>query len=239
MDTKITLIEHLDELRKRLLISLAAFLVCSVFSFSQSARLLVMLRQPASIVIGRLFFFAPEEAFLVNMRLAMLCGLIISMPVILSQAWLFIRPALEPEQRRYAQGFILFSSLFFLCGCLFAYFVLLAPAMRFLMSFAGDGLVPMISAAKYISFVSVIIGACGFIFQMPVLSFFLTRLRIINSQLLRRKYKYALVAIFVAAAVITPTTDVVNMLLLAAPILLLYEVSIWVSYLSRPKISSN
>ena len=105
--------------------------------------------------------------------------------------------------------------------------------MNFLLGFASDSLEPVISASKYIEFVIAIIVGCGIVFQMPVLSFILTRIGVVNARMLRKKYTYAIVVIFIAAAVITPTADIFNMLLLAIPMVVLYEASIWVSFFAR------
>ena len=169
------------------------------------------------------------------MRIALLSGLIIAMPIILYQVWVFIAPAIEERLKRRATYFVILCSLAFIAGCFFAYFILIPPAIKFLLSFAKDELEPVISASKYISFVISLILACGLVFQMPILSLILTKLGIINPQILRKKYKYAIVIIFIVAAIITPTPDAFNMLILALPMLFLYELSIWVSFLAKPK----
>lgn len=231
MDKTLTLVEHLGELRKRVIVCLFALGLTSVFSFPFACGLLKLLKLPAHGLIEKLAFFSPEEAFLIYMRIAFLSGIIISMPVILYQAWGFISPAVEERFRRYAFWFILACLGFFIGGCLFAYFILIPPALKFLLSFALDELAPVISAGKYISFVTGLIFGCGLVFQMPVLSLILTKLKVINSRLLRQKYKYALVIILLVAAIITPTPDAFNMFLLAAPMLFLYEAGIWIAYL--------
>jgi len=113
---------------------------------------------------------------------------------------------------------------------------LIPPALKFLLSFGGDMLQPLISAQKYISFLTTLIFGCGLVFEMPVLSFVLTKLGIVHARVLRNKYKYAIVIIFIIAAVITPTTDVFNMTLMAGPMIFLYELSIWVSFFARTKV---
>ncbi|MFA4842802.1 MAG: twin-arginine translocase subunit TatC [Candidatus Omnitrophota bacterium] len=236
MDRDLTLIEHLGELRKRLIISLVAFGIGTVMSLPLASHVLRVLKEPAGGLIDKLAYFSPQEAFLIYMRLAFLCGLFVSMPVILHQVWVFIAPALEEKARKFGMTFILFCSAAFFSGSLFAYFFLIPPAIKFLLSFAQDELVAVISASKYISFVMTIILGCGFVFQMPILSFILTKLGIINPRFLRKKYKYALVIILIVAAAITPTPDAFNMLMLALPMLLLYETSIWVSFFARRKI---
>ena len=232
MDKPLTLVEHLSELRKRIIIALAVLAAATLVSFSFSAQALKVLKMPAYGLIGKLAVFSPQEAFLIYMRIAFLCGFIISLPVILYQAWIFISPALEGKFKKGTVNFIGFCFLAFALGCVFAYFVLIPPALRFLLSFARGELVPVISASQYISFMITLIFGCGLVFEMPVLSFILARLKVLKPSFLRSKYKYAVVIIFIAAAVITPTTDIFNMTLLAIPMLLLYEISIWVAKLA-------
>ncbi len=236
MERELTLVEHLGELRSRIIICLAALGVSSIASFPFASVLLWILKLPADGLIKRLVFFSPQEAFNIHMQVAVLCGWFISMPVILYQLWAFISPAVEERIRRYIVFFVSFGFIAFVGGGLFAYFVLIPPALKFLLGFGGTELEPVISAQKYISFLTSIILGCGMVFQMPILSLILTKLSIINARILRSKYKYAIVIIFIAAAVITPTTDIMNMLLMAGPMIFLYEISIWISFFAKPKI---
>jgi len=235
MEKPLTLVGHLNELRKRIIISLVSLGILTIFSLAFSSYVLKILKLPAGGLIEKLVFFSPQEGLVIYMRVAFLCGLIISMPVILYQVWAFIAPALEENTRRSACLFIIFCSLFFIIGCLFAYFILIPPALKFLLSFGKEDLEPVISASKYISFVTTLILGCGLVFQMPILSLILTKAGIINPKILRKKYKYAVVIILIAAAVITPTPDAFNMLLLACPMIFLYEISIWVSFFAKPR----
>lgn len=239
MDYKQTLIEHLSELRGRIVISLISLLLASAVSFSFVSPLLALLKIPSAGVIEKLVFFSPQEALMIYMRIAFLAGLIIAMPVILYQLWLFLRPAMEEKLRKYVVYFIFFSSLSFISGCIFAYSVIIPPALKFCLSFSSSDLVPLISADKYISFVIGLILGTGLVFQMPVLSFILTKLGVITARFLRGKYRFAIVGILVAAAIITPTPDAFNMLLLAGPMFFLYELSIWVSFFARNKSSGK
>ncbi len=236
MEKELTLVEHLSELRKRIIICLVSLGISSVFSLPFASFLLKILKLPASGLIERLVFFGPQEAFLIYMRIAFLSGLVISMPVILYQGWAFILPAIEDRLKRRTGIFLILCSGFFILGCLFAYFILTPPALKFLLSFAKEDLEPVISASKYISFIISLILGCGLVFQMPVLSLLLTRLRVINARFLRRKYKYAILIIFIISAIITPTVDAFNLLCLALPMLFLYEVSVWISFFAKPKL---
>ncbi|MFN7169628.1 MAG: twin-arginine translocase subunit TatC [Candidatus Omnitrophota bacterium] len=236
MDKELTLVEHLTELRKRIIISLVSLGLASIISLPFASNLLKILKLPASGLIEKLAFFSPQEAFLIYMRIAFLCGISISLPVILYQIWAFILPAIEERLRKLAAYCILFCSGTFIGGCLFAYFILIPPALKFLLGFAKEDLEPVISASNYISFVISLILGCGLVFQMPILSLILTRIGIINHRILRKKYKYAIVIVFIVAAIITPTIDAFNMLILALPMLFLYELSIWISFFTKPKL---
>lgn len=224
-----TLVEHLDELRRRIIISLIALGIATVASLPLSTYLLKILKLPAANLIGKLAFFSPQEAFLIYMRVSFLCGFFIAFPVISYQFWAFVSPAVEERFKRHIAYFIISCSIAFIAGCLFSYFILIPKALKFLLSFGSDDLEPVISATQYISFVTSIILSCGLVFQMPILSYLLTKLGLINAGMLRKKFGVAIVVIFVVAAVITPTTDVFNMLLLAIPMLFLYVISIWIS----------
>ncbi|MEW6009098.1 MAG: twin-arginine translocase subunit TatC [Candidatus Omnitrophota bacterium] len=237
MDKPITLVEHLVELRKRIIICLIGLGLACLLSLPFASFLLKILKEPATTTIGKLAFFSPEEPFLIYMRLAFLSGWIISLPVILYQLWLFISPALDESVKKYSSYFIIICFLAFISGAIFAYFLLIPPALKFLLSFAKEDLEAVISANKYISFITGLIFASGLVFQMPVLSFILARLGIINSRILRRKYRYAIVIVFIVAAIITPTPDAFNMSLLALPMLLLYEVSVWVAFFASKGIT--
>lgn len=235
MDKEFTVTEHLDELRKRIMVSLIAVISATIISIPLASAILKFLKYPAAGLIDRLVFFGPEEAFLIYMKISFMVGLVIAFPIIMAQLWIFIAPAVEDKIKKHAVLFVFLSSLVFILGCLFSYFILLPAALKFLLTLGAGELEPVISATRYISFVCGLMLACGVVFEMPVLSFFLTRINVINSRFLRKKFKYAIVAIAIAAAVITPTGDAFNMTMLALPMLGLYEVSIWVSYFAGKK----
>jgi sec-independent protein translocase protein TatC len=232
MDHEITIFAHLDELRKRIIIILISLLVTTVLCLPLAGSVLRILRLPAAGVLGKLVVFKPQDAFLIYMRIGFLSGFVLALPVILYQFWAFVAPAIEKRFKKYLVYFIIFATAAFALGCVFSYYILLPKALTFLLSFGADELEPVISADSYISFVIGLIFCCGFIFQMPIFSFILTKVGLINAGMLRKKFGIAVVAIFVAAAVITPTTDVFNMMLIAIPMLFLYEISIWVSALT-------
>lgn len=231
----LTVIGHLEELRKRIIIGLVAVAVLSMCAFGFSRDLLRILRLPAHDLIDKLAFFSPQEAFMVYLKIAVVSGFVLSLPILLYQLWSFISPAVEKRMRRYSVSFVLFSLLAFVLGCCFAYYVLVPVALNFLLTFSRGELEPVISVNKYISFVIAIILCAGLVFEMPVLSFLLSRIGILNHRFLRRRFKYAVLIICIIAAIITPTADIFNMLLLAVPMLCLYEISIWISFFVGPR----
>ncbi len=230
MDRPLPFVSHLSALRKSLLVCLAALCAATALCAPLAPRVLKILKVPAAGAVTQLYYFSPEEAFLVYMRIAFSCGLIASLPVIIYSLWHFLAPAFADRLRLRTGFFVAASFLAFLAGNLFGYYLLLPSSLRFLLGIGNSELYPLLSASRYISFVIGLILACGVIFLMPVFIFFLARAGFVTAPFLRRHYPYALVIILVIAAIITPTTDVFNMLLVAAPMAALYEASIWVAY---------
>lgn len=232
-DKEFTLVEHLAELRKRIIWCLLPFILAVIFSIPFAKRLLDFLRFPAQGLIKSLAFFSPQEVVVVYTKLAVYSGLVLSLPVILYHIWKFVSPALEERHKRYVFSFIFWSSFAFLTGCAFGYLGLVPLSLKFLLGLGGNELTPVISLGKYLSFVLALILGSGAVFEIPVVVWILTKLRIVDAGFLRRKRKYAVVIIFILAAIITPTTDPFNMCLLAAPMLMLYELSIWIARWNR------
>lgn len=234
-EKELTLVGHLDELRKRLIFCLIPFFIAVLFSAPLAKTFLAFLRLPAEGVIDKLAFFSPQEVAIVYMKIAIFSGLILSLPIILYQIWGFISPALEERQKKYASSFIFWAFFAFICGCGFGYLLLIPFSLKFLIGLAGPELNPVISISQYIGFVLALAAGSGVVFELPVVIWLLTRLGLVNSGFLREKRRYAIAIIFIAAAVITPTTDPFNMALMALPMLVLYELSIWISRWNQPK----
>jgi sec-independent protein translocase protein TatC len=168
------------------------------------------------------------------MKLAALAALIFSSPIILTQVWLFISPGLYQRERRYALPFIFFSSVFFLAGCVFAYYFVFPFACRFFLE-VGSNFKQDVRVNDYFSLFSKMILAVGLIFETPILAFFLSRLGIINHHFLIQKLKYAVLIVFVISAIITPTPDMVTQTILAVPMLGLYLLSIVIAWIFGKK----
>ncbi|MCM8804561.1 MAG: twin-arginine translocase subunit TatC [Candidatus Omnitrophica bacterium] len=235
-DKEMTFLEHMEELRYRIIICLIAIAIGVIIGFPFSRYALRILKLPGYPVINKLVFFSPQEGFLIYLRISFFIGLIFSLPVIIYQLFAFIEPALEERTKKYVLSFIFLGTISFLSGVVFVYFILLPTALKFLLSFGSSELEPVISANKYISFVIMLLIAGGIVFQMPVLSFLLTKLGLINWKFLKEKSNYAVVIIFVVAALITPTVDIFNLLILALPMIFLYGISILVSFIAHPKV---
>lgn len=235
MDKKISLTQHLTEARSRIIASLIFLVISIALSFPFAKQLIKILKLPAQGLIDKLVFFSPEEGFLIYMRVSFALGIIISLPFILYQFFRFVLPAIDNLKRNLIIFLVLICLLVFIAGVVFAYFLLLPNMLKFLLSFNSQDLQPLIAASQYISFVTNVLLIFGLVFQMPVISFLLTKLGIINARFLISKAKYIILAIFIIAAILTPTTDVFNLLVLAIPMLALYGVSILVSRMSYEK----
>ncbi|MBU2102125.1 MAG: twin-arginine translocase subunit TatC, partial [Candidatus Omnitrophica bacterium] len=153
-EKSLPLIVHLAELRKRIIIACISVVIASFLAMPFSSALLGVLTAPAQSLLGKLAVFSPQEALAVYVRIGIVSGIVASVPVILYQAWLFIVPALGLRTRRYAFWFIATAALAFFAGCMFAYFILIPPALRFLLSIGTNDFMPLISASKYISFIT-------------------------------------------------------------------------------------
>lgn len=234
-DEKMPLTQHLEELRSRLLYCVLAvgvsFIICYIFS----GRLFEILMQPwidamPPGVSVKLIYTAPHEAFFTYMKVAFIGGVILSIPVILWQIWRFIAPGLYQNEKRYMLPVIFFSSFCFIGGALFGYFIVFPAGFKFFASFATDYITPMVRTSEYLSFTNKILLGFGVVFELPVFAFFLAKLGLIDHQFLKRKRKIAIVLAFVVAAVLSPSPDVMSQLLMAGPLLVLYELSIWIVY---------
>lgn len=232
---RLSLTGHLEELRKRLWICVVVVLAASLGSFAWAGWLVDWLKRPAGSWLPRLAFFSPPEALVAYMKMAVMTGVVLSVPVLLYEGWAFVRPGLTPREQRYGLAFVGWGSLLFLAGAAFAYGVLLPVSLRVLLGFGGPQLEPVISISRYVSFATMVILVCGVVFQWPLAVVLLTTLGVIRPQTLRRKWRQAVLVMVVAAALATPTTDVATLLLLTVPMLALYEVSIWIAHLAAPR----
>lgn len=226
-----TIIEHLEELRRRLFLAIVAFAAATFLSFLFVEPILALLIRP----VGRVVFLAPTEAFFVRLKVAALAGAFLSLPVVLYQVWRFVGVGLTRTERRYALSLLPFSLLLFVGGAAFAFFAILPVGVRFLLGYQTEQLTPMISIGAYTSFATAFVLAFGVVFQLPVVVLFLARLGIVTPASLAAGRRYALLGIVVLSAVLTPGGDVVSQVLMALPTYLLYEGSIWIARVVAPK----
>ena len=230
-------LEHLEELRQRLIRCLivvgGVFILCWYFSKD----LFQLLSYPLieSLPKGSTMIFTnPAEAFVVYIKLAFYCALFFSSPYILYQAWMFVAPGLYAHEKRYVFPFMISAIGLFITGMAFAYFVVFPFGLKFLMSFSTEFIKPMVKIQDYLSFTLTLLLAFGAVFELPVFVFFLTKMGVINHQTLTRNRHLAILIIFLVAAILTPP-DILTQLLMAGPLLALYEVSIILAKMAERK----
>jgi len=229
--------EHLEELRKRLMVSLLALFGGFLASWYFAPALFDFLAAPVRRVLPpgqNLAYTTLSEPFVLYFRVAMLAGVILSSPVILWQLWLFVAPALYRHERRWVWPFLLTSVLLFLSGCAFGYWKAFPMVVGFLIG-VGRPFQAVITINEYLGTATKIILGLGLCFEMPVLVFFLARMGIVTERWLLAKLKYAILVIFIIAAVITPTPDVTTQCVFAVPMILLYLLGIGVAYVFRKR----
>jgi sec-independent protein translocase protein TatC len=230
-DGRMSFTEHLDELRRRLIICLVAVGIGFALSYSFAERLFAILMRPliqAMPAGEKLVFTALPEAFFTYFKVALIAGVAFASPVILYQAWCFVAPGLYEKERRALLPVVLASTLFFLGGALFGYFVVFPFGFKFFISFASDYVRVMPSLRESLGFATWLLLVFGIVFETPIVILILARLGIVNAEKLRRNQKYAILIIFIIAALITPP-DVVSQFLMAIPLLILYELGIWIA----------
>ncbi len=228
---KMSLLEHLEELRRRLLICLVAVALTTIVALIFTDSLMEVLLRLAGPDIHIQAIEVPEK-FTTSLRLALTVGIALAMPVLVYQVWLFLRPALFPHERRYILIGLPLVTLFFIGGVLFSYFLALPAALRFLLNF-GTGLVTtQPQLGPYLSFISTLLLWSGISFELPIFLFFLAKIHVLDWRRLARWRKYAFLIICIAAAIITPTPDPVNMIIVAVPLYLLYELGLLLARLA-------
>jgi len=227
--SEMTILEHLEELRNRLIRALLALAVGTAISFVFTTPVMRLLIAPAGI---KPIFLRPTEMFLTYFKVAMLTGVILAMPVIVYQLVRFVWPGLQQSERKYLAIIVPGATLSFVIGLAFTYYLLLPYALRYLLSFGGDLVRAEWAISEYITFVTTLLFWSGVVFEAPLIMFFLARLHIITPQFLSKNRRYAIVVIAVVAAVITPTPDPFNMGLVMLPLLIMYELGILLAKLA-------
>mgnify|MGYP001617686746 CR=1 FL=1 len=250
LDENMPLTEHLGELRRRIIVSLTALLVAFAVAFNYSEEIFKLIIFPLKYSLSfsmknpylniishekisqgtKLVFLAPAEAFWMSMKVSFVAGLIPALPVIFYQLWKFISPGLMAKEKKYVLPFIISATGLFLMGAAFCFFIVLPFAMEFLLTYKlGDVLMPMLSVGQYVDFCLKFILAFGIIFELPIVIIFSTRMGIVTPKTLAKNRRYAILIAFIVAAVLTPTPDAFNQILMVVPIIILYEIGILIS----------
>lgn len=222
---------HLEELRKRLMISVGAWLVCFLGSYTFAEKLFGFIADPVRQALPegqKLVFITATEPFFTYLKVAALAGLLVALPVILWQIWAFIAPGLYSHEKRFAVPFVGASFLCFAAGTYFGFFLVFPQIFKFLIEFGlGGGVEAMLSMGAYLSISAKLLLAFGLVFELPILMFFLGRMGVVDHHWLSRNRKYALLVAFALGAMLTPP-DVFSQTALAVPFVILYEASVWI-----------
>lgn len=239
---KMSFLEHLDELRRRLVVSIVGVLGGFLVGLFFIDRIFTFVMKPLQQILprgGRLIYTEPTEAFMLQLKIAALAGLVLAAPLVMWQVWLFVAPGLYSREKRFALPFVFFSSVFFVGGAAFSHYVVFPTAWAFLASFSTDYMefTPKISST--FSLYARMLLAFGLVFQMPTVIFALARMGVVTAGFLARNVKYAILIIFIVAAVVTPTSDVVTQAMMAAPMIVLYGLSIVIAWVFAKKTPRN
>jgi sec-independent protein translocase protein TatC len=236
-DEKQPFMSHLEELRKRLIACAiavgAGFVLCYFFS-ETLFRILVLPLKEVMPQGERLIFTNLPEMFLTYLKVAFIAGVMLTAPFIFYQLWMFIAPGLYQREKKFVFPFVIFSTILFVGGSLFGYFVVFPFGFKFFMGFSNEYVQALPSVKQYFSFSTKLLFAFGVIFELPVVMFFLSKMGVVTPELLKKKRKYAILLAFVVAAILTPP-DVLTQIFMALPLVVLYEISIFVAKIAQKK----
>ena len=230
-DDKQPFLGHLEELRRRLVICAIAVGIGFIISYVFAKQLFSYLVLPLTKVLpddSRLIFTNLPEMFIAYIKVALVAGIILAIPIIFYQLWMFLAPALYQKEKRYIIPFVLFSSILFAAGALFGYLVVFPYGFKFFVSFATEDIQALPSVKQYFSFAIRLLLAFGLVFEMPVVVLFLTKIGLITPDSMKKFRKFAILSSFILSAILTPP-DVATQLMMALPIIILYEISIVLS----------
>ncbi len=236
-DNKQPFMSHLEELRKRLIKCAIAIGIGFIVSYFFSDRLFQLLILPLKEVMpegDQLIFTNLPEMFLTYLKVALITGIMLMAPVIFYELWMFVAPGLYKKEKRFVTPFVISSTILFVGGALFGYFVVFPFGFKFFIGFANEYVKALPSVKQYFSFAIKLLFAFGVVFELPVVIFFLTKIGLVTPEILKRKRKYAILLTFVLAAILTPP-DVITQCMMAGPLIILYEIGIFVSRLARKK----
>ena len=237
-EAKMSFLEHLDELRKRIIYSAVSIFVGFLIAFIFIQQLFDFVMKPlqAGLPAGQhLVYTEPTEAFVLYLTIAGIAGAIIALPLVMAQVWLFIAPGLYSHEKKMAVPFVVLSSICFVAGAAFSHYIVFPLTWKFFVSFTSDYLTFMPRIEPAFALYIKMILAFGLVFQMPTIVYFLAKMRLVTAKFLLRHFKYAFLIIFIIAAVITPTGDMVTQAIFAAPMVGLYILSIFIAWIVRPR----
>src|SRR5581483_7283843 len=226
-DKELSLVQHLAELRDRLMVAAIAVVITTALSFVFSVQIIRFLMLPAGVT--HLVALSPTENFTTFMRVSLFSGIALAMPVILYEIYAYIDPALLPHERRFALRLGPFVLLLFVTGMLFCYFLLLPNALKFLITFGSDVIDNQLRASEYISFVTTFILGVGLVFEVPVVIYGLVAVHVVKRSWLTKQRRYVFLLVFVVGAIITPPPDPSNQTLVAVPMYLLWELGLFLA----------
>jgi len=238
-EVEMPFLEHLEELRWRIIRVLVAVIVLTVASFAVSdylLKFLILSTQQLNHPI-HLQVLKVQTVFIIKLELALIFGVVLSLPYLFYQIWAFVSPGLLEKERKYVVPAVLFATLSFLAGAAFAYFLIVPLALDFFLSLAPESVSNQIALDFYFGFIARLVLVFGVVFELPIVSLFLTKIGLITPDTLKKYRRYAIVIIFIAAAILTPP-DPTTQVMLAVPLLVLYEITIWLSYLFFRKKNS-
>jgi len=235
---KTGLTEHLAELRRRLIICFISVCVGFGICYAVIEPIFAMLSKPLEAVLPpgtSLIFTSYPEAFFTYLKLALTCGIFVGSPVVIYQIWAFLAPGLYEHEKRWTLPFVVCSSFLFIGGAIFGYMVVFPTAFKFLAGYSGESLRLLPSVSEYFTLTIRLLLGFGLAFELPVFIVFLGLIGLLDAKTLRKYRKYAILIVFLAAAILTPTPDVLSQILLAGPLLILYEFSILLVWLVGAK----
>lgn len=235
---RMSFLDHLDELRKRLVRTVLGILAGFLIAFGFIKYIFEFIMVPLQQVLpegGKLIYTEPGEAFFLYMKIAALAGLVLATPYTLTQVWLFISPGLFHREKRFAIPFVVFSTMFFIVGALFSHYAVFPLAWKFFAGFSTDYMEFLPKIGPVFSLYVKMLLAMGIVFQLPTLIFFLARLGLVTPKFLIKNTKYAILIIFIIAAIITPSADPVTQTAMAVPMIMLYGLSILIAHVFRKR----
>jgi len=230
---KLTVLSHLYELRDRLIKSVIAIAVATVIAFVFADWIFYYLTKPAGDI--PLIYIEMTEMLGTYMRVSLVAGIALAMPYLVYHVIMFVSPALTPREKKYVFLVLPWIALMFIGGVVFGYFVLIPPALKFLLTFGANIATPQIKVGNYIALVTRLLLSIGLVFELPVVTTFLARIGVVKAKWLADRRRPAIIIAFILAAAITPTFDPINQSLVAVPLIVLYELSIWLARLVQKK----